>query len=141
MRIGTWNLENLFRPADGSDTPTGTAAYEAKLASLARVIDGLALDVLAVQEVGSAGALDDLVARLAGTWHPRTRPDDVTPDPGTSWLGLEVLRTVDGGPGDDSGVVEFVARFRGPRGEESLHETSRFERRGGRWVYVDGDVR
>ena len=75
------------------------------------------------------------------TWHPRTRPDDVTPDAGTSWLGLEVLRTVDGGPGDDSGVVEFVARFGGPRGEESLHETSRFERRGGRWVYVDGDVR
>ena len=58
-----------------------------------------------------------------------------------TWLGLEVLRTVDGGPGDDSGVVEFVARFRGSRGEESLHETSRFERRSGRWVYVDGDVR
>ena len=75
------------------------------------------------------------------TWHPRTRPDDVAPDPGTTWLGLEVLRTVDGGPGADSGVVEFVARFRGSRGEESLHETSRFERRSGRWVYVDGDVR
>lgn len=81
---------------------------------------------------------DDHVFR---TWHPRTRPADVAPDPGTAWLGLEVLRTVDGGPDDDSGVVEFVARFRGRRGEESLHETSRFERRGGRWVYVDGDVR
>ena len=29
-----------------------------------------------------------------------------------------------GGAEDDSGVVEFVARFRGPRGEQSLHETS-----------------
>lgn len=75
------------------------------------------------------------------TWHPRTRPDDVVADPATSWLGLEVLRAVHGGAEDDSGVVEFVARFRGPRGEQSLRETSRFERRGGRWVYVDGDVR
>lgn len=76
MRVGTWNLENLFRPTDGSDTPTDTAAYEAKLASLARVVDGLALDVLAVQEVGSAGALDDLVARLSGTWHPALAAPD-----------------------------------------------------------------
>ena len=75
------------------------------------------------------------------TWHPRTRPEDVSPDPGTTWLGLEVLRTVDGGAGDEAGVVEFVARFRGQRGAGAIHETSRFERRRGRWVYVDGDVR
>ena len=76
---------------------------------------------------------------LFRTWHARTRPDDVAVDPGTTWLGLEVLRTVDGGPGDDTGVVEFRARHRDRRGEHVLHETSRFERRRGRWVYVDGD--
>ena len=59
---------------------------------------------------------------------------------GPRWLGLEVLRTEAGGPDDDTGVVEFRARFAGPSGEGSLHETSRFERRGDRWVYVDGDV-
>jgi SEC-C motif-containing protein len=72
------------------------------------------------------------------TWHPRTRPDDL-PAP-TTWLGLEILRTEAGGPEDNTGLVEFVARYRGRHGEERLREASRFERRGGRWVYVDGDV-
>jgi SEC-C motif-containing protein len=76
---------------------------------------------------------------LFRTWHPRTRPDEVAVDPATTWLGLEVLRTTDGGPGDDAGVVEFRARHRDRDGEHVLHETSRFERRRGRWVYVDGD--
>ena len=74
------------------------------------------------------------------TWHPRTRPADLTSTPGTIWVGLEVLRTAEGGPSDDVGEVEFRARFRTPDGEHVLHETSRFERRRGRWVYVDGDV-
>ena len=73
------------------------------------------------------------------TWHPRTRPERPTL-PGVEWLGLEVLRRVDGAPGDDTGVVEFRARSRDAAGEHVLHETSRFARRGGRWVYVDGDV-
>lgn len=80
---------------------------------------------------------DDYVFR---TWHPRTRPTDLASSPGVTWLGLEILRTVDGGPSDDAGFVEFRARFRSPDGEHVMHETSRFERRAGRWVYVDGDV-
>ena len=73
---------------------------------------------------------------LARTWHPRTRPDplEAAPDPG--WLRLEVLATVDGGEDDATGEVEFVARhLDGP-----LHERSRFVRRAGRWVYLDGDI-
>jgi SEC-C motif-containing protein len=73
------------------------------------------------------------------TWHPRTRPADLAPADVT-WVRLEVLRTVDGGPTDDVGVVEFRARYRDTNGEQVLHETSRFERRAGRWVYVDGDT-
>jgi SEC-C motif-containing protein len=65
---------------------------------------------------------------LFRTWHPRTRPDDVSPDPATRWTGLEVLAAT----GD---TVEFVASWEGGR----MHELSRFEQRGGRWVYVDGD--
>ena len=38
------------------------------------------------------------------TWHPRTRPDDLSPDPALTWTGLEVL-----GSGDD--WVEFVASY------------------------------
>jgi SEC-C motif-containing protein len=67
------------------------------------------------------------------TWHPRTRPADLTPDPALSWTGLQILDV-----GED--WVEFVASYQrgGRRGER--RERSRFERRAGRWVYVDGDV-
>lgn len=70
------------------------------------------------------------------TWHPRTRPHDLS-DPGDlEWTGLTILDVVDGGPDDDAGVVEFRAHFRSPAGSDLLHERSTFERRGGRWVYV-----
>ena len=74
------------------------------------------------------------------TWHPRTRPDDLSPTPEVSWVGLKVLRTVDGGPLDDTGTVEFRATFRRADRAAVMHETSRFERRAGRWLYVDGDI-
>ncbi len=67
MRIGTWNLENLFRPGESDSSPT-PEVYDAKLTSLAETITDLAPDALAVQEVGSRAALDDLVDRLDGTW-------------------------------------------------------------------------
>lgn len=69
------------------------------------------------------------------TWHPRTRPPQV--DPGdVEWTGLEIVDVVAGGESDERGVVEFVARFSGPRGAEAMRERSGFERRGGRWVYL-----
>ncbi|MBM0123798.1 endonuclease/exonuclease/phosphatase family protein [Pimelobacter simplex] len=68
MRIGTWNLENLFRPHESDAAPSSHADYDAKLTALATTIDALAPDVLAVQEVGDPDALDDLLARLDGTW-------------------------------------------------------------------------
>ena len=64
------------------------------------------------------------------TWHPRTRPDDVTTSPVLTWTGLEIVAA-----GDD--VVEFRAHFHTPAGDDVLHERSRFEQRGGRWVYVE----
>ncbi len=74
---------------------------------------------------------------LFRTWHPRTRPADVTVDPGIVWTGLDVLDTDAGGADDDRGEVEFTAGFRSPAGDGVMHERSRFERRSGRWVYVD----
>lgn len=73
------------------------------------------------------------------TWHARTRPADVGADEGLVWRGLEVVATTDGGPADAEGEVEFRARYQlgDERGE--MHERSRFARRAGRWVYVDGD--
>ncbi len=76
---------------------------------------------------------------LYRTWHPRTRPAEVSAA-GVTWTGLEVVRCADGGADDETGTVEFRARFRGLGGEQVLHETGRFARRAGRWVYVDGDI-
>jgi SEC-C motif-containing protein len=64
------------------------------------------------------------------TWHPRTRPDDLSPTPGLTWTGLEVLAA-----NDDE--VDFIAHFTTPDGAGELRERSRFEQRGGRWVYVE----
>ncbi|OBB87083.1 YchJ family protein [Mycobacterium sp. 852002-30065_SCH5024008] len=74
---------------------------------------------------------------LYRTWHPRTRPADVTIDPGTTWIGLNVIDAVAGGPDDDHGEVEFTAQFESAGRVGSLHERSRFERRAGRWFYLD----
>jgi SEC-C motif-containing protein len=74
---------------------------------------------------------------LFRTWHPRTRPTTVTADDDVVWKGLEVTDVVAGGIGDDMGEVEFTARY----DDDMMRERSLFERRGGRWVYVDGEVR
>lgn len=75
MRIGTWNLENLFRPGQDSG-PTTESAYAAKLDALAAAINALSPDVLAVQEVGDPEALADLAARVGGDWHRATADPD-----------------------------------------------------------------
>ncbi|AKN15338.1 YchJ family protein [Mycobacterium haemophilum] len=77
---------------------------------------------------------------LFRTWHPRTRPVDVAVDPGITWTGLEVTDTLAGGPNDDWGEVEFTARFESAAHTGSMHERSRFERRAGRWFYLDGSA-
>ena len=74
LTLATWNLENLFLPGTESGPPD-QATYERKLAALAAMIHQIAPDVLAVQEVGDAQALDDLKARLDGEWHAELSPD------------------------------------------------------------------
>ncbi len=79
---------------------------------------------------------------LLATWHPRTRADDLNlaTTPPTRWLGLQIRQHQQ--TGEDRAIVEFVARYRlGGGSAVRLHETSRFIREGGRWYYLDGDVR
>ena len=80
------------------------------------------------------------VDHLFRTWHPRTRPADLTLDTALTWTALDVVAVSGGAAGDEAGTVEFRARYRTASGVGELHEVSRFERRAGRWVYVDGDV-
>ena len=75
---------------------------------------------------------------LFRTWHPRTRPPNVTVDRDVAWSGLELHDVVAGGGDDHEGEVEFTARYMRAGRPGALHERSRFERRAGRWFYLDG---
>lgn len=77
---------------------------------------------------------------LRETWHPTTRRSDLDRSESVTWLGLKVLHTEAGGADDDRGLVEFVARYKIAGRAHRLHEISRFHRRGGRWLYVDGET-
>ncbi len=77
---------------------------------------------------------------VLASWHPSTRPADLAPpDPALRWLGLQVKHAarID----DDHATVEFVARSKQGGRAHRLHEVSRFVREGGRWFYVDGDLK
>ncbi|MGV3569610.1 MAG: YchJ family protein [Ramlibacter sp.] len=76
---------------------------------------------------------------LLATWHASRRPADIGFEPGVKWLGLDVRAHV---PVDaDHAEVEFVARSRLAGRATRLHERSRFVREGGRWYYLDGEMR
>jgi SEC-C motif-containing protein len=80
-------------------------------------------------------------AYLHRSWSAQTRPtkQSLKKAQPVAWLGLEIVRTEQGGVSDNDGVVEFIARYQQDDREEQLHETSRFSRENGRWVYVEGD--
>ncbi len=57
----------------------------------------------------------------------------------TRWDGLEIRAATGGGPDDETGTVEFIARYRAGGERRLHHELSSFRREGGRWVF-DGEV-
>jgi SEC-C motif domain protein len=81
-------------------------------------------------------------AYLLLTWHSSTRPPSLgLGDPtGVKWLGLRIRAVEAGGPGDQEGIVSFVARCKVSGRAHRVEETSRFVCEAGQWVYVDGDV-
>jgi SEC-C motif-containing protein len=81
----------------------------------------------------------DVRAYLLDTWHPLERPAHIEPpEPGLSWLGLDVKRAVM--QNDDRGIVEFVARSKLGGRAHRLHEVSEFVRERGRWFYLKAQV-
>ncbi len=56
------------------------------------------------------------------------------------WLGFEVLNTEGGGPDDDEGTVEFIARYSIKDVEQAHHEQATFQKVDGKWYFVDGVV-
>jgi len=114
----------------GSGTPYGGCCGRLHRGAAADTAEQLMRSRYAAFVVG-----DD--SYLFRTWHPRTRPDDLTLPSDRAWTGLDVLATEAGGPGDSDGLVEFEAHYVAGDRPGVQHEVSRFERRRGVWVYVD----
>jgi len=54
----------------------------------------------------------------------------------SEWLGLKIVATDKGGAQDDTGAVQFSARFKLDGKEHEHLETAVFGREDGRWVYT-----
>ncbi|MGR9116220.1 MAG: YchJ family protein [Gammaproteobacteria bacterium] len=81
-------------------------------------------------------------AYLLSTWEPSKRPAsiDFSKDQ-AEWLRLEILSCKKGGKNDSKGLVEFKAYYLLDGEEHVMHELSRFNKEGGRWLYLDGVVK
>ena len=72
------------------------------------------------------------------SWHPRTRPKNLTLANGVTWTSLVV--TSHRSTGKNKAVVEFTAHYEAPDGSvATLAEKSRFLRENGVWYYLDGE--
>jgi SEC-C motif-containing protein len=56
----------------------------------------------------------------------------------TRWEGLEIVSTERGGPEDETGKVEFKARFRENEEVKEHHELATFVKLKGAWFFDDG---
>lgn len=116
-------------------------AYDACCGALHRGrLSGRATAATAEQLMRSrytAFAVGDDVYLLA-TWHPSTRPTSLVLDDRIEWRRLEILGATGGGEDDDTGTVEFIARYWDTEhlvpGEQ--HEDSAFVCEDGQWFYV-----
>jgi len=131
---------SVFGPA-ASSCPCGSERpYAACCGPLHHGEAGAATAEQVMRSRYSACAVGD-VPHLLRTWHPRTRPRSLELDASRRWTRLEILRHDQGGPLDAEGVVEFRAHYAADRAAGtpggSQHESSRFVRVGGRWLYLD----
>ena len=56
----------------------------------------------------------------------------------STWTGLEVISIEEGGPDDERGIVEFIARYSRDGDDVEHHEVAEFRRKEGVWYFVDG---
>lgn len=67
------------------------------------------------------------------------RDDIETWSKNSEWTGFEIVDVQGGGPDDDQGLVEFVAWYVDPEGDEvEHHEKSVFTREDDEWKFLDG---
>jgi SEC-C motif domain protein len=56
----------------------------------------------------------------------------------SEWAGLEIVSTEKGGPQDDTGKVEFIARYTQNGEKQEHHEQASFVKLTGKWYFDDG---
>nr|WP_272901721.1 YchJ family protein [Methylomicrobium sp. RS1] len=79
---------------------------------------------------------------LRETWDSDKCPDSIDFSRETAvWQHLEIVDTKKGGPQDDKGLVEFKAYYLQDGEACVLHEVSRFVKKEGRWLYLDGVIK
>lgn len=80
------------------------------------------------------------IDHIRATYAPEHRASVGGDLPPVEWVGLNIHGTSGGTADDQTGTVDFAARFR-EDGKVRIHrEVSNFRREDGRWVYVDGAV-
>jgi SEC-C motif-containing protein len=79
---------------------------------------------------------------LWATWAPLQRMRSSQADirawaEACEWLGLQIIATEDGGTGDNTALVEFIALYRHQGQLHQHHELARFSKVLGKWLYED----
>jgi SEC-C motif-containing protein len=74
-------------------------------------------------------AKDDIDIKQTRDWSEKSR-----------WLGLKIISTEKGGPGDTEGAVEFEAVYERDGLKDIHHEKARFKKQDGEWFYDKGDI-
>jgi endonuclease/exonuclease/phosphatase family metal-dependent hydrolase len=127
LKVMTWNVENLFRPGQG-DGPDNQAAYDAKIKNLSDVIKLLDPDVLAVQEIGSVEAFEDLQAALGDAY-----PNGETGTPGDRGIRVGILSKLE--LVEPQSIVQFAPNASIRLAEENGNDVTTM-RRGALWVKI-----
>jgi len=82
---------------------------------------------------------------LSESTHPEFR-EDTNPEQiaewssHMAWQSLEIIKTKDGGAGDETGEVSFCAHYAVRDYPQELREDAFFRKEGDRWYYVEGTV-
>ncbi|MCB9061102.1 MAG: YchJ family protein [Halobacteriovoraceae bacterium] len=56
----------------------------------------------------------------------------------SQWQGLDILNVIDGMEKDETGQVEFIARYKISGLEQQHHELSEFKKIDDKWYFIDG---
>ncbi len=80
---------------------------------------------------------------LLETWDDSKRPNsvDFSKEGDVEWIGLTIISKKKGAEKDRKGIVEFKARYRLDDDEYVMNEISRFVKKQGKWLYLDGVVK